>query len=490
MQPPEVAGAPSPEEAAAALKALADVFLDVAAKVRPRRAAVALGSEPPLASPPAVVLLDENGTIRAFDGEAEQLWSCPATAVVGSHVATLLTPLPAAGAGFVPALAHNRHGGDMPVLVSHQTLATSDATASALIVRTENSTVSESRGAELRYRSLVEQIPAVVFTASLEGGLHDLYVGPQIETLLGYTQEEWLRNPVLWYERLHPDDRRSLDQEFARGCATGGPFRAECRFLAADGHVVWVHGEARLIKNSRGFPLFLQGVAFDITETKRAEEVIRASLHEKELLLKEIHHRVKNNLQITSSLLRLQLDRVPEDTARQTLRESQNRIRSIALVHEMLYRSKDLSRVNFAEYARTLLLQLFRSYSVDSNRITYKVEVGDVEVGDVVFGIDVAVPCGLIINELIANTIKHAFPGRRKGSISVRMSREGGSCSLRVRDDGVGFPAHLDFTRTDTLGLQLVRTLADQLDGRLQMKVDGGTEFAVTFPYEPERTGS
>jgi PAS domain S-box-containing protein len=320
-----------------------------------------------------------------------------------------------------------------------------------------------------------------VFTAALDGFQNDIYIGPQIESLLGYTQAEWLRNPMLWYERLHPDDRRLLDREFSRGCATGGPFRAECRFIAADGRTVWVHGEARLVKDPHGLPLFLQGVAFDITETKRAEEVVRASLREKELLLKEIHHRVKNNLQITSSLLRLQVAKVVDEGVRQALRESQDRIRSIALVHEMLYRSRDLSRVGFSEYVTALVLQLFRSYNADGRYVSHFIDIGQVDLG-----IDVAVPCGLIINELVANALKHAFPDRRAGEIRVSMTAEPTRYVLTVSDDGVGMPPGLDLQQVDTLGLQLVRTLADQLEGRLALEVAGGTHVSVTVPRPAE----
>jgi PAS domain S-box-containing protein len=130
--------------------------------------------------------------------------------------------------------------------------------------------------AEARFRTLVEQIPAVTFMAVLGEGKNDVYVSPHIETMLGFTQTEWLENPFLWYYRLHPDDRILWNEEFTRGCQTGGPFRAECRFMARDGKTVWVHGEARLVKDDLGRPQFLQGVAFDITENKRAQEVLLA----------------------------------------------------------------------------------------------------------------------------------------------------------------------------------------------------------------------
>ena len=331
---------------------------------------------------------------------------------------------------------------------------------------------------EARYRALVEQIPAVTFMASLERGLSNVYVSPQIEALLGFSQEEWMSDPVLWFRQLHPDDRALWNEEFARGCATGGPFRSECRFLTKTGEVVWVHGEARLIPDESGQPVLLQGVAFDITETKKAAEIVKSSLREKELLLKEIHHRVKNNLQITSSLLRLQAAKIPDAAVRQVLRESQDRIRSMALVHEMLYRSQDLARVDFPQYVRALVPQLFRSYN-PGGRIRYRVEIDEI-----VFGVDLAVPCGLIINELVANALKHAFPGDRRGEICVRMRLEQDRYRLSVEDDGIGFPAGLDVSQTGTLGLQLVRTLTEQIGGRLQEKTGQGTAFVIDLPRE------
>jgi hypothetical protein len=204
---------------------------------------------------------------------------------------------------------------------------------------------------------------------------------------------------VRWFDQLHPDDRELWNEEFARGCRVGGPFRAECRFIARDGRVVWVHGEARLIRDEEGRPVLLQGVAFDVTETKRAEQIVRASLREKELLLKEIHHRVKNNLQITSSLLRLQAAKIPDEKVRAMVHESQDRIHSMALVHELLYRSTDLAHVEFGEYVRTLVEQLLRSYGAASRRITVNVDVGSMQ-----FAADEAIPCGLIVNELVSNS--------------------------------------------------------------------------------------
>jgi two-component sensor histidine kinase len=193
-------------------------------------------------------------------------------------------------------------------------------------------------------------------------------------------------------------------------------------------------------------------------------------------LLKEIHHRVKNNLQVTSSLLRLQASKTSDPDARQVLRESRDRIRSMALVHEMLYRSQNLARIDFADYARSLVIQLFRSY--DSARHVQR----SVEVERVLLGVDLAVPCGLIINELVANALKHAFPDERPGRVWVQLDASDDRYQLRVRDDGVGFPDTVDFRSTDTLGLQLVRTLVDQMEGTIEIEREGGTEIVVVFP--------
>lgn len=273
--------------------------------------------------------------------------------------------------------------------------------------------------------------------------------------------------------------------EFARGCQTGGPFRAEFRALTRDGSVVWVRGEARVVRDDEGQPLFLQGIAYDVTESKRAEEAIRASaeqvqasLREKEVLLEEIHHRVKNNLQVVSSFLRLQSAHVQDPAALEMFTESRNRIQSMALVHEKLYQSADLSRVDFAEYVRSLSSLLVSSYRARAAAVTLRTKVDNV-----MLGIDVAVPLGLVINELVSNCLKHAFPSGRTGEVRVELRpAEAGGNLLIVADDGVGFPADTDFRKTDTLGMQLVCALTEQLGGSIELVADGGTEFRIRFP--------
>ena len=190
----------------------------------------------------------------------------------------------------------------------------------------------------------------------------------------------------------------------------------------------------------------------DISERRLAEDQIKASLDEKEVLLKEIHHRVKNNMQVITSLLSLQSDIIKDQQHADMFRESQERIRAMALIHEKLYRFRDLARVDFNEYIKSLVNGLFRSHGIDTGRIVMKVKVEDVSLG-----IDHAIPCGLVINELVSNALKYAFPEDRKGEISVTLrSISEDEIELRVSDDGVGIPEDMDIGSTDSLGLEWV----------------------------------
>jgi two-component sensor histidine kinase len=200
-------------------------------------------------------------------------------------------------------------------------------------------------------------------------------------------------------------------------------------------------------------------------------------LHEKEVLLKEIHHRVKNNLQVICSLVGLQADSSQDETVRAVLSDVTDRVRSMALVHEKLYQSSDLSQIDFAEYARGLLGYLWRAHGNAAAvvRLTLDLEL-------VALPIDTAVPCGLILNELAGNALKHAFPGRSEGevTVSLRESVDGRIC-LCVDDNGVGLPAGLDWRQAQSLGLHLVQLLSRQLDAEVEYSGGEGTRFALVF---------
>ena len=209
-------------------------------------------------------------------------------------------------------------------------------------------------------------------------------------------------------------------------------------------------------------------------------DAVRASLREKEVLLKEIHHRVKNNLQVISSLLSLQARYLSDPKAREIFNESQNRVQSIALVHEQLYQSPDLSHVNFSDYTASLLDNLFHNYSAVDRGISKVIDVGGARLT-----IDVAIPCGLIVNELVTNAIKHAFPDGRTGTIRVVLREDPDELTLVVTDDGTGMPEGLDARNTGSLGLDLVFTFAEQLDATVEIGREHGTSFQFRFPKAP-----
>jgi PAS domain S-box-containing protein len=231
------------------------------------------------------------------------------------------------------------------------------------------------------------------------------------------------------------------------------------------------------IKGKDGRVIAAVEMVEDITERKRAEEQIRSALREKEILLKEIHHRVKNNLQVIASMLQLQSGYIHDEEARILFGESQKRIESMSLIHEKLYRTKDLARIDFREYVDELGKGLMTLNTGGSGRMEIKVDIEGV-----ILDISHSIPCGLIINELVSNALRHAFPGGGEGRIAIRMRRDKeGIVALTVSDNGIGFPENIDFRNTGSLGMQLIISLVSQLEGTIELQRNRGTSFAITF---------
>lgn len=289
-------------------------------------------------------------------------------------------------------------------------------------------------------------------------------VNPSAEQLVGSASSHLIGSPL---ELIWPDVFRQIE----RGVSTGE-------------RVILDHGLEKRIYDVSISPLADWSgrsvgqviVLRDITERKQSER-IRASLEEKEVLLREIHHRVKNNMQIICSLLSLQSGYIKDKKYTGILKESQDRIKSMALVHEKLYQSENLADINFSEYMKTLVHELVRSYGADTHKIAVRTEVEDVSLN-----IDTAIPCGLIINELVSNALKHAFPEGRKGEIVVALRSVSDAIELTVSDNGIGIPDTIDFRTTTSLGLRLVTILAeDQLEGEVFLDRNKGTTFKITF---------
>ncbi len=292
------------------------------------------------------------------------------------------------------------------------------------------------------------------------------------EALSGYTVEE-IENKLSFMDFVHPEDQQRILEyhKMRRSGDVNIPDEYEFRLLDKDGEERQIMLYASIIPSTTDSVVSL----LDITQRKTAENEVKRSLNEKELLLREIHHRVKNNMQIISSLLNLQRSYIHDEEAANILQESQGRVKSMALIHEKLYQTSDLARINVEEYIQSLTMNLFHSYTVNPG---IKLSM---DVSDLYFNIDTAVPLGLIINELVSNSLKYAFKDRDEGEIRISLleTAEPGKYLLLIRDDGTGFPHELDFAESHSLGLQLVNTLVNQLDGEIEMITNGGTTFNI-----------
>lgn len=341
-------------------------------------------------------------------------------------------------------------------------------TDSAMLTRAMRYSIERKRAENERDRFFTLSLD-MLCVATMSGYFKRL--NPVFERTLGYTAEELQAKPFI--EFVHPDDREATLEQSRRLSTGQTTVCFENRYICKDGRSKWLSWTAS--------PYLEEGlvyaVARDITESKEQERKIRGSLEEKELLLKEIHHRVKNNMQVVSSLLQLQSGYIKEPEFRAMFAESQDRIKSMALIHEKLYQSRDLTRIDFGEYVRSLVRMIARSYPTKSGNVEMEVR------SDPVFlNIDTGVPVGLILNELLSNTYKHAFPGERRGKVQVALlDRSEGGFELRIKDDGIGLPSDFSLNNTQSLGLRLVRILTEQISASLEFEGTQGAEFRLTF---------
>ncbi len=249
----------------------------------------------------------------------------------------------------------------------------------------------------------------------------------------------------------------------------------ETRLKSKYGEIIPVLLSKSVIKNDDGNIMGIVCIGSNIVEIKHAEDKIKASLNEKDILLRELHHRVKNNLQIILSLINLQSNGIKNKEDLEIFRESQSRVKSLAIIHEKLYRSEDFANINFEEYIESLVNYLLSYYSADSIEVIIDVKK------DIILNMDTAVPCGLIINELVTNAIKHAFNESKSGQINITLKSDNGCFTLIVSDNGEGIPPEVDLDNPQKLGLQLVKSLTDQLEGKIEYNGSKNTEFKIQF---------
>jgi len=270
--------------------------------------------------------------------------------------------------------------------------------------------------------------------------------------------------------------KEKIDQAFA-----GETLKFETVYVNKRGVQHWREVFLNPIKDERDVVIEISCIAHDITDQKVAEENIHQSLKEKEVLLKEVHHRVKNNLQVISSILNLQSSYVKDKKSLDLLLESQNRIKSMAFVHESLYQTKDFSNINFSSYVENICSNLVHSYSNPDNPPELTMDLESIQLN-----LDTAIPCGLIINELISNALKYAFKGKEKGKLDVMVKSIKDTLKIVISDNGKGLPENIDFRNTESLGLQLVVTLVEQINGKISLETKKGTKFTIEFV--PPRT--
>jgi two-component sensor histidine kinase len=346
-----------------------------------------------------------------------------------------------------------------------------------------------------QFRRLLEKLPAGAYTCDPEG---------LITYFNQHAVQLWGRAPML----NDPVDR--FCGSFKLFSTDGSPLAHDQCWMALalkmakeyngheilierpDGQRLTVLAYANPIHDESGQLLGAVNVLVDISDRQRAEMALRESearlkvaLREKEILLKEIHHRVKNNLQVICSLLSLQSDAIQDQRLRDLFHDSEQRIRTMALIHETLYQASNMACFSLAPYVRRLSESLLRAYGAEAGRVTLKTHLDELTLP-----LDSAIPCGLILHELLSNALKHAFPDGQRGEISLELRAEPDQhVTLRVANTGVGFPDGLDFRQTDSLGLQLVCALAEQLEGTITLERHGGTAFMLTFPLPSTQAG-
>ncbi|MCX7667249.1 MAG: PAS domain S-box protein, partial [Gemmataceae bacterium] len=328
---------------------------------------------------------------------------------------------------------------------------------------------------EERFRKAFDYAPIGLALVSPEGNW--LRVNKRICEIVGYSEEELLK--IDFQTITHPEDLET-DLNYVKQMLEGTiqTYQMEKRYFHKAGHIVHVLLAVSLVRDNLNQPLYFISQIKDITQRKMAEERLRQSLHEKETLLQEIHHRVKNNLAVIGSLFYLQSRYTDDPKILQLLQDCQDRVRSMALVHEQLYSSPDLSKINFSQYTRELVQSLHRNYNHSGHDIQLQLDLESVTLD-----VEKAIPCGLILNELITNAFKHAFPNHLSGHIRISLNqKETGEVTLSVVDSGIGIKPNIIENKKISLGMRLIHSLSKQIDGRVDfINHNPGTEVKLTM---------
>jgi len=327
---------------------------------------------------------------------------------------------------------------------------------------------------EARYHGVFDYSEIGILLAEAKNDDHTVIeVNRKVLSILGFDSDMITGKPL----SMVVPESISLNLMMDQIQKDGQPMIVECSLTRQDGKTIPV-----LISGSRMPDEMVILNIMDISDRKKSEDQLQRSLHEKEILLREVHHRVKNNMQVISGLIELQSAQISDPETHRLFQESYERIKTMALIHESLYRSDDFARIDFSLYLDKLISYLLSSYGRTRDEISV-----DIRLQVIHMNMDIAVPCGLIANELISNSLKHGFPNGRRGTISIRLENAGEKeCEFIVSDDGIGFPPGLDFRNTPSFGLQLINGLAaHQMRGTVEFRMGTGTTFVIRFPCLP-----
>lgn len=439
----------------------------------------------------AIIGMSLAGTVRSWNAGAERVYGYAPHEIIGLPITDLCPPdrldeVPA----MLNRIAKGEHVRNVETVQRrkrgrrfHASLTVSpvkdaDGTvvAASAIARdiTQRKRIEASlRDSEARFHMMADTAPVMVWMADPDQGC--TFFNKRWLEFTGRTLEEEVGSG--WFRGIHAQDQPRCRDTYQEAILQQQPFTMEYRLRRADGAYRWIVDTGVPRFEPDGTLSGYIGSCIDLTERKEMEDELRKTLKEKESLLREVHHRVKNNLQVISSLLNLQMATIKDAQVAQLFKECQVRISSIALLHDTLHRSTDLSSINMPEYLRTLTGHVCRSYGVDPVQL-----ILELAVEDVAFDVDTGLTCGLIVDELLSNCLKHAFPNGRSGRITVELRREADEwLLLRVSDDGIGLPHDGVLNNPDSLGLELVSLMTDKLEGRVSLQSGTGTEWHLRF---------
>ncbi len=328
-----------------------------------------------------------------------------------------------------------------------------------------------------QFQNLVLNVPGVIFRCTIQPDWPIEFISEEIAAITEYDVDTFRRQGRQQLSDItEPDDQLMLHAVLEQAFTEHLPYQVEYRILTASGQSRWILERGRWGLDTQARTCYLDGVITDITDFKRFEEKTMTSLAEKEVLLREVHHRVKNNLNVVHSMLEMHARQFTDPQLRESLLDSQRRLQVMALIHEQLYRSEQLSQIRFSDYVQTLVDNFFSMMDAATSRVQIVLDSDPISIS-----LELAIPLGLIVNELLTNALKHAFPDQRSGKVTIGFKNEQSRICLSVCDDGIGLPNSFQSMSQSSLGLRLIAILVDQLDAHLSVASPPGTQFHITF---------